>query len=77
MILDWKPDSKEVIKKEEKVQEQYLPDFMKPRGLKKLEKRKESKKLPSEKFMDCNEYFAQIITDDLIKNEKEMQSFDE
>lgn len=50
---------------------------MKPRSLVKLEAKTSAKKSVSNQFMDCNDYFAKVITNNLVNNETEMIGYEE
>lgn len=65
-----------MAKKEKEIFDLYLPTFMKPRGITKLENRKGTRKLLSQNQMDCNEYFGEVIVQGLAKEDEEMNSYD-
>jgi hypothetical protein len=76
-LLVWKRKDKEVSKKENEVIGQYFAKYMKPRSLVKLEAKTSAKKSVSNQFMDCNDYFSKVITNNLVNNETEMIGYEE
>lgn len=49
---------------------------MKPRSLAKLEKQSQLRKSQSSEGRDCNDYFASVIMDKLVDNERDMKTYE-
>ena len=76
-MSDWKSKDKEMIKDEKKFLDQFLTDFMKPKALEKLEKRKTSRKISLDGKADCDLFFKRIIDENLEKNDQNFKHYDE
>lgn len=54
-----------------------MPDFMKPKALEKLEKRKAARKMGLEGKLDCDDFFKDIISENLERNYHDFKHYDE